>query len=80
MTLLVSTGRASMVAVPNSVPPCITLSLVLSEKALLAFSLTSRSQVDRSGESEVNVAVFWTSVRFLTLGTWSSSSEVSFFS
>lgn len=79
-TLLVGSGQASMAAVSNSVLPCITLCLVLPEKALLIFSLLSRSQVDRSGESEVNVAVFWASVRFLTLVPWLFSSEFSFFS
>lgn len=65
-TLLVSTSWASMAAVPNSVPTSMTLSPVVPEKALLVFSLPSRSQVQRSEESEVNVAVFWASVRYLT--------------
>lgn len=79
-TLLVSTSQATMAAVPNSVPPSTTLSLVHPEKALLIFSLPSRSQVDRWEESEVNVTVFWASDRYLTLGPWFSSSDVSFFS
>lgn len=69
---------ANMAALPNSVLP-LTLSLVLPEEALLIFSLPSRGQLESSEESEVNVAVFWASVRYLTLGPWFSSSEVAFF-